>query len=283
MDTDLAEQICMRPKVVTVYETGINNLNVTNNIIKNLLYFGVTLYDYPAGVPSSGHVISYNKFQDLGTYNPASTMEYWGGGVLLYNNQYTSVSNNCMINVRLGIQTGNFYQANPGAPLYQLITDNTIEARRTGIFHNLHYSSASAITLSNNTVNALANTNETRWDGIALSSLSVPSNSTNNIINGNGITVTNLTKGYEIWNVKNTHPAAINGGSISGVDYGVFANNYEGYSSNGPDGAHAVISGMTITPKSGGTGIYALYSPSYTGPATTINRTSIQQPDIRRC
>jgi hypothetical protein len=255
---------------VTVYVTGINNLNVTNNVIKNLLYFGVTLYDYPAGVPSSGHVISYNKFQDLGTYDPASTMDYWGGGVLLYNNQYTEVSNNCMVNVRLGVQTGNFYQTNPGASSCQLITANTMETRRTGVFHNLHYSSASAITLSNNTITALANANETRWDGIALSSLSVPSYSTNNIINGNGLTFTNLSKGYEVWNVKNTYPASVSGGSVSGVDYGVFANNFEGYSSNGPDGAHAVISGMTITPKSGGKGIYALDSPSYTGSATTI-------------
>jgi hypothetical protein len=256
---------------VTVYETGINNLNVTNNIFKNLLYFGVTLYDYPSGVPSSGHIISYNKFQDLGTYDPASTMEYWGGGVLLYNNQYTSVTNNCMSNVRLGIQTGNFWQANPGLAISQLITDNTIEARRTGIFHNLHYSAASPITLSNNIINALANTNETRWDGIALSSLSVASYSLNNTINGNGITLANLSKGYGVWNVKNTYPALIDGGSVSGVDYGVFANNFEGYSSNGTDGAHAVINNMIITPKTSGTGIYALYSPSYTGTATTIN------------
>ena len=256
---------------VTVYETGVNNLIVTNNIFQNLLYFGVTLYDYPAGVASTGHVISYNKFKDLGTYNPASTMDYWGGGVLLYNNQYTKVANNCMENVRLGIQTGNFWKVNSGLAESQLITDNTIQARRVGIFHNLHYSAASPITLSNNTINALSNTNETRWNGITLSSLSVPSYSTNNIINGNDIIVSNLSKGYEVWNVKNTYPASINEGSVSGVDYGVFANNYEGYSSNGTDGAHAIITGMTVSPKAGGIGIYALYSPSYTGPATTIN------------
>jgi hypothetical protein len=52
---------------VTVYETGVNNLTVSNNIIQNLSYFGVTLYDYPAGVPSSGHSIANNKIQNLGT------------------------------------------------------------------------------------------------------------------------------------------------------------------------------------------------------------------------
>jgi hypothetical protein len=109
-----------------------------------------------------------------------------------------------MTNVRLGLQTGNFYQANPGAASSQVISGNTIQARRTGVFHNLHYSAASPMTFSGNTITALANANETRWDGIALSSLSVPSVSTNNTINGNGIVYTNLTKGYEVWNVKNS-------------------------------------------------------------------------------
>ena len=40
---------------VTVYESGVNNLKVSNNVFQNLSYFGVTLYDFPAAVPSSGH------------------------------------------------------------------------------------------------------------------------------------------------------------------------------------------------------------------------------------
>ena len=58
-DIDAAEGI-------TVYETGVNNLTVTNNILQNLSYFGVTLYDYPAGVPSVAIRIADNKIQDLG-------------------------------------------------------------------------------------------------------------------------------------------------------------------------------------------------------------------------
>ncbi|HRO74495.1 MAG TPA: DUF1565 domain-containing protein, partial [Saprospiraceae bacterium] len=79
------------------YSTG-DNLVVTNNIIQNLSYFGVTLYDYPAGVPSAGNIIANNKIQDLGTYDAGSGIDYWGGGVLLYNNQYTYVHDNCMTN-----------------------------------------------------------------------------------------------------------------------------------------------------------------------------------------
>ncbi|MBK7094708.1 MAG: HYR domain-containing protein [Saprospiraceae bacterium] len=249
---------------VTVYETGINNLTVSNNIIKNLSYFGVTLYDYPAGVPSSGHVISNNKIMDMGTYDPASGIDFWGGGVLLYNNQYAQIIGNCMTNVRLGVQTGNYSQANPGAVIHQQITNNTIEARRTGIFHNLHYSAASPMTLSGNTITALANANETKWDGITLSSLSVPSYSTNNTINGNGIVRTNKTKGYEIWNVKSNAPADVSLGTVSGVDYGVFANNFEGYSSDASDGAHGTVTGVSITPNANGIGVRILDSPSST-------------------
>ncbi|MFZ2898092.1 MAG: right-handed parallel beta-helix repeat-containing protein [Saprospiraceae bacterium] len=255
-DIDAAEGI-------TVYETGINNLTVTNNILQNLSYFGVTLYDYPAGVASSGHLISNNKFQDFGTYDAGSGVAFWGGGVLLYNNQYARVVNNCMTNVRAGVQTGNFYQANPGAASFQVIDNNTMQVRRRGIFHNLAYSSASAYTLSNNTITGLMNANETVWDGILLSSLSVPSTSTGNTINGAGIT--NPSEGYEVWNVKNTFPAVISGGSVSNVNTGLFLNNYEGYNSNAGDGAHATVSGLSISPNVAGTGIRLHDNPLSTG------------------
>lgn len=250
---------------VTVYETGINNLTVKNNVFKNLSYFGVTLYDYPAGVPSSGHEISNNKFQDFGTYDAGSGLAFWGGGVLLHNNQYAVVKNNCMENVRIGVQTGNFSQANPGAASYQVINNNTISTRRLGIFHNLHYGTTSGYTLSNNTITAVGNANETRWSGILLSSLSVASTSSGNTIDGSGTNVTQVnTSGYQVWNVKNTFPASISGGSVMGVDMGLFANNFEGYNSNAGDGAHASVSGLAITPKATGTGIRVLDSPSST-------------------
>ena len=162
-DIDAAEGI-------TVYETGINNLTVTNNIIQNLSYFGVTLYDYPAGVPSSGHVIADNKIRDLGTYDAGSGISLWGGGVLLYNNQYAAVTNNCMDNVRMGVQTGNFSQANPGTAASQVISGNTMtNVRRRGIFHNLFYGTASGYTVSNNTITGVLNANEAYWNGILVS------------------------------------------------------------------------------------------------------------------
>ncbi len=249
-DIDAAEGI-------TVYETNINNLTVTNNIIENLSYFGVTLYDYPAAVPSAGHVISNNKIQNLGTYDATSGIDYWGGGVLLYNNQYAAVMNNCMDNVRLGVQTGNFHQANPGTPASAMISGNTMtNVRRSGVFHNLHYSNASAYTISNNSITGSSDPNETRWDGISLFSLSVPATAMNNNINASAVTQT--SKAYEVWNVKSISPASISGGSANGASIGVALNNYDGYQSDAPDGAYASISNLAITPSASGKGIYLL-------------------------
>ena len=231
---------------VTVYETGINNLTVSNNIFKNLSYFGVTLYDYPAGVPSSGHVISNNKFQDFGTYDAGSGGAFWGGGVLIYNNQYTAITNNCMTNVRIGIQTGNFSQANPGAPAFQVISGNTIEARKRGIFHNLAYGSASPYTLSGNIISGLANANETTfWDAILISSMSVASTVSTNFIDGSGITAIPTT-GIPVWNCQ-TAPL-ISGGTISGVGLGINVNNFESYPTAGSNAGNtsATIDGVII-------------------------------------
>ncbi len=245
---------------VTVYETGVNNLTVTNNILKNLSYFGVTLYDYPAGVASSGHSIANNKMMDFGTYDAGSGISFWGGGVLLYNNQYAAITNNCMTNVRMGLQTGNFYTANPGLAASQIISGNTMIVRRRGIFHNLAYSAASPLTFSGNTITGVAHASESVWDGILLASLAVPSVSTGNIINGAGIS--NPSEGYEIWNVQSTSPASISGGSVSNVNTGIFANNYEGYAGDAGDGAHANVTGpMTITPNATGIGVRVLDSP----------------------
>ncbi|MEO6189094.1 MAG: T9SS type A sorting domain-containing protein, partial [Saprospiraceae bacterium] len=228
---------------VTVYETGVNNLTVKNNIFKNLSYFGVTLYDYPAGVPSTGHVISNNKFQDLGTYDAGSGINFWGGGVLLYNNQYAAVTDNCMNNVRIGVQTGNFFGSNPGTSSYQIITNNLIQTRRLGIFHNLFYSSASPFTLSGNTITGLLNVNETKWDGISLASMqNTASTSINNNINGSAISYP--ATGISVWNCQVA--PLISGGTISGVSLGINVNNFEGYSSNA-DPTIATIDGVTVT------------------------------------
>ena len=249
-------------EAVTVYADSVNNLNVAHNVIRNFSYFGVTLYGGATSAATSGHMVSDNLIKDLGTYDAASGISKWGGGVLIYNNQYAKVTDNVMENVRIGIQTGNFSQANPGSMDSQGIDGNAIQARRTGIFHNLHYGPASPYTLSNNTLTGLANENEVSVRGILLSSLSVPSLSSGNAISMSGVTA--ASSGYEVWNVQASSPTAITGGSVTGAAIGLFLNNFEGYTSNATDGAHASVSGLSITPPVGGTGIRVLDSASST-------------------
>ncbi len=260
-DLDAAE-------AVTVYVDNVQNLTVENNIIQNLTYFGVTIFGSSYSAPAtSGHLVDCNKFQDLGTYlDPGNDINFWGGGVLIYNDQYTRITNNTMMNVRIGVQTGNFHDPNPGTADYQVIDGNTIQTRRRGIFYNLHTGNPAPLTVSNNNISGVADGNETDWDGILLSSLSdAVGIVTNNNIDGTSITI--ASQGIEVWNVNANSPVSITGGMISNVNKGLFLNNYEGYNSDAGNGAHAHVSGISISPNSTGTGIHLLDSPSSTGHA----------------
>lgn len=67
----------------------------------------------------------------------------------------------------------------------------------------------------------------------------------NNHIDGSAITG-KPTEGIEVWNVNILSPAIINGGSIKGVATGIYVNNFDGYSSDAPDGAYCEIGGISI-------------------------------------
>ncbi len=270
-DLDAAEAVTVYDYGVgdpAVFSLDIHNLKVENNIIENLTYFGVTIFGWNnyANPPSSGHVVSNNLIRNMGTYDAASNMAFWGGGVLIYNDMYTRITDNVMQNVRLGIQTGNFHDPNPGDAMYQVIDNNQISARRIGIFYNLHTGNPAPLTLSNNTISAIANNNETRWRGITFSSLS----NTSGIATNNTITVASpinqASAGYDVWNVHSNAPALVSGGSVTGADIGVFANNFEGYSSDATSGAHASLTGVTINNPLG-VGIRVYDSPSSTSHA----------------
>lgn len=251
------------------FTDNVNNLTVRNNVVQNLSYFGVFIYGGTGAAPATtGNLLSNNLIRDLGTYDAASGIANWGGGALLYNNQYVRVVNNVMENVRIGVQTGNYSRANTGDAAFQVIADNEIEARRIGIFHNLHYNLASPYTISGNTITGLADVNETLVRGMLLGSLSVDSAIEDNDIVMDGVSVP--TRGYEIWNVKASSPASISGGTVSGTEIGLFINNFEGYNSNAADGAHASISSVAFSPAAGGTGIRLLDSPNSAHAAVSL-------------
>ncbi len=235
---------------------GVTGMLVKNNIIKNLNYAGIDIYnDSNGGAATSGNVVSDNKFTNL---LPAQ----YGIGVLLYNNGYASVTNNVMTAVRIGVQTGNFSQADPGNS--RAIESNTIEARRKGIWHNLTYQNASNFSIKNNTITAYAGT--TLNDGIMISSTQ---NGVSPVIENNTITgLTGISNGYHLWN-NPSNTVTVKGGTVSGVKRGVFANNFDGYPDNtGSDAASSAytVDGVTINDPE--TGIEVKDNASNTNNAT---------------
>lgn len=252
-DLDAAE-------AVTVYADNVNRLIVQNNVIENFGYFGVTLFGGSYSCPSTtGHVISDNVFRNLGTYDEASGIAYWGAGVLLYNDQYAAVVDNVMTNVRIGVQTGNFHDPNPGDAQFASVSRNLIHTRGRGIFHNLHTGNAAPFLFEGNDIHAMADTRETKWIGILVGSMGTDSKFVDNSIDGTDAEV--LSRGYEIWNAQDCG-LLVDGGTVSGVDYGVWANNYEGYSSDASDGAHVVVSNTIVTAST--YGVYVLDSTNST-------------------
>jgi hypothetical protein len=262
---------------VTIYDASpvVNNLIVSNNIIQNLGYFGVSLFgasNYSdANTSKTGHEITGNLIRNMGHYGTGNGNDLWGGGVLLYNSHYANISDNVMTNVRIGIQTGNYQTTHTGLPQFQVIDNNNIQTRYVGIFYNLHR--YSPWTISNNTITGIDNATEAAlvsrpWRGMLLASLGNnmgTSNISDNTIDGSAITLFSPTRGKEginVWNVQNNASVNINGGTITGVGTGVFLNNYEGYSSNAADGAHATIANMSIN--AGTTGIRLFDSPNST-------------------
>ena len=202
-----------------------------------------------AGDATAGNTISDNLIQNLGGGGYG-----YGVGVIVYNNFYANVTANVLDTVRVGVQTGNYSDANPGAPA--TISDNSISAYRTGIFYNLNYDAASPFTISGNTISASSTDDPSSlsryWTGVLISSQqgSVSATFSDNQIDGTDATYTTsgVVAGYTVWNTPTTGLLELSGGSVSGVDYGVWVNNYAGY---GPSDAGAstqvTVDGVSIT------------------------------------
>ena len=247
---------------IASYE-GVSGITVENNIIRNTSYSGVDFYNYTnGGAATSGNVIRHNEIKNIGAFD-------WGLGVLVYNNFYADIVENTITDVRVGVQTGNYSQANPGSTAS--ISDNVISGSRRGIFYNLHYTNASPFAISGNTIsanNVYASNDSlplptTYWTGLLISSqgTGVGATISNNTINGSATSL--LSAGYTSWN--NQANLTISGGSVTGSDYGVWVNNFEGYNSNA-DATVVTVSGVGITADQ--IGVYVLDSASNTNGAT---------------
>ena len=143
--------------------TGVGNITVKNNIIENTAYTGVDFYNYNNnGAPTANNVITDNLIQNL------SDAFGFGIGVNLYNNFYAQVTHNVMNDVTVGVQTGNFSQANSDNTFTPEISNNTIAASGVGIFYNLMYDGSSTITVSDNTITAIYSVTDAPWQGVLL-------------------------------------------------------------------------------------------------------------------
>ena len=245
-------------ELIASYE-GVGNIVIENNILKNATYTALEFYNYTNSAATAGNFIRYNQFENIGetTYN-------WGIGVLVYNNFYADVTDNVFNEVRTGIQTGNFFNANPGTT--GRIANNTINAWRVGIFHNLWYSNASSISVDHNSITAIPHAGVTRWTGMLLTSFQ--QTATTSVMDNTILVPATVSfdepgysAGYNLWNLPTSSPFIIQGGTVSGADIGVWINNYEGYNSNAAN-TSAIVNGMVITEAKAG--IMVWDSPSNT-------------------
>lgn len=242
-----------------------NNIAVTNNIIQNVSIAGVSL-DGTGGGASAMHSITNNKIRNLGTYDPLSGIDKRGYGILLAFNQFANADNNCIDNVRRGIQTNSFFRQKMSGTNPTINGNTMTNVRRIGIFHNLFQVTASPFEISNNSITGVYNANEVAWDGINISSL-IGDNATNTTISNNTIdggTAAAFASGYYVWNVKSIWAPTISGGTVTNVNKGVFLSNSDINWGNAGDGANASVSNLSITPTSGGTGIHLIDNPSST-------------------
>jgi hypothetical protein len=224
-------------EAIGAYE-GIAGVEVLNNIIKNTNYSGVDFDNYyNGGAPTSDNLITKNYFENI-------MPSIFGIAIIIYDNCYTDITQNKMVAVNLGVQTGNFYQADPANS--HTIEMNTIESYRRAIWHNLAYSGAANFIINQNTVTTY--TGAPNNDGIMVSSLQI---NVGAIVTNNTISGTNT--GYNLWNNPTTATVTITGGTVTNSNTGIFANNYDGYTSDAAS-SNYIIDGVSIT---GGTkGIY---------------------------
>ncbi|MDR3459626.1 MAG: HYR domain-containing protein, partial [Verrucomicrobiae bacterium] len=226
---------------------GDNSIRIENNIIKNDSYAGVDLESWTTRVPTTNSFVLGNRIENI-NYNT----DGFGFGVLLYANYYAQISDNSLLNVAMGISPQYYYAANPGNLSGQTISSNYISASLLGIWLNQEFVPASTFIIRDNT-SVFAPTNGSvlwglaEWDGIEITSIheGVTVLATNNIIAGSTSPVGYNTAGYNVWNTPTLSGISIVGGLVSNVSYGVWINNWDGYTSPG-DTTRATVSGVTI-------------------------------------
>jgi uncharacterized repeat protein (TIGR01451 family) len=210
-----------------------SNVTVRNVIIRNVPGSGMLacMNDVCRGGGSSGdNLIQHNRFTNI--TNPSN----WGIGIYAGDNFYAQISDNLMDQVRVGIETENNSNANPGTQTPTVLR-NEIHATRTGLFHNLFYANGSTYTLADNHIIATPNAMQIgQWNGVQIESMQSDQTVivTGNVIDAGLLVGSGRPRaGYTLnnWDSTLSSSTAIDGGSVSNVDAGVLvtdASNYTG-------------------------------------------------------
>ena len=260
---------------------GIGTITVENNVIENFSYTGVDFYNYNNNSgATTDNTISDNDITNIGydgylTSNP-------GVGVLLYSNFYAAVTGNVISGLLIGVQTGGFSQANPDSTFSPVISGNQVTSAFSGVFYNQYSSGASSFTISGNTLTA-ANQSAAEsgsfapyspeWDGIEISSLADPVSVTvaGNTISAAATITAETTVGYQIWNDPTTSTITLNGGSVTGADYGVWVDNFDGGDASAGSTA-VIVNGVSVS-NAADAGIYVQDDPRNTTSPSNISAT----------
>ncbi len=202
--------------------TAISGLTVQNNVVQNFNYAGVVLYN-TSNSASQNNLVTANQFDNI---QPEDNPNFGlGFAVLAGSNAYTSVTNNVMTQVRVGVETTDFFRAAGVTQTVPLeISGNTIESSSQGIWINLHQVDASAYTVSNNTITSISNPlapidNFNEFGAIRVQSIYDERVVTvsNNIISGNLASTT----GYQLTTIESPN-VTVSGGTVTNTDVGIW-------------------------------------------------------------
>ena len=246
---------------------NVGNITIENNVIEDVSYQGVDMGWGTDGTVTTNNVISQNLFQNIGSFNDE------GDAVRVYNNFYADVTNNKIVNTRMGVEVGNFYAPNSGTT--GSIADNLIDVRRRGVLYNLVYSTSTGLAVTHNTIGAVNDDLAllgSVWTGVYIISQegTVTASFLNNTIDGTGSNYA-VKDGYVVTADDSTAHVTITGGTVSNVTNGVVEGNTD---PNGLVGTGATtdmgltVSGVTISASD--TGILISDSSSTVAVSATI-------------
>ncbi len=211
-----------------LYADSVSGITIKNTIFKAFTTFGV-LFVETNGLHNS---IEHNLFDNF----PANTIFSSPRVVALLNNAYTDVVYNTFHRVSVGVYTQNFSNAGPTST----ISYNTISSYRSGIWHNLQSFNATPLSIIGNTLTK----ESTSTNNYAIWIMSLQG-TTGVTIQAN--TISSSYAGYVLWNNPTVNTVTIQGGSVQGTTYGVWATNYVSPSFAGASTSTYVLSGTTIT------------------------------------